>query len=528
MEDTAGNLWVGTDGGGLNRFRAGRFHALGPSHALLSPQAWPLLAATNGDLWVGTPLGLNRIRSNHVASVTRRNGLFENLAYALLEDGAGNCWTFGNRGISRFRRADLEAVADGRATHLPCLDYGEADGMPSAEGNGDQQPNAARSPDGRLWFPTTRGVVALDPDHLRDDAFHPNVVIEEVRVDDHLVAGETPLPLAPGHGRVVEIRYTTTTFIDPEKARFRHRLEGLDSDWRDADTRRVAYYTNLRPGSYRFRVQARNHHGYWSASPAAFEFELLPRFHQRPWFPWLCFGGVALLLATGHLLGVRAKRRATRRRHRDEMERERARIAKDLHDDLGANLTGLALRLDAMRPARDAPAAATPHPLDDLATALRGMVDRMREVVWTINPQCDTLESFASYLCAYAEAYLSGAGLRCRLDVPSELPPHTLAADVRHHLLMVAKEALHNAVRHAQASEVRVTLALDAPSLLLSIADNGCGFAMSASEGPPGPHGNGLFNLRQRVAAMGGRLDLAAELGLGTRVTVRIPLDPHA
>ncbi len=548
-----GALWIGTQGGGVSRFREGRFRTFGVADGLSSGRAWPLRVDADGTAWIGTPAGLNRIRGSEVRAVTRKQGLHENLAYAWLEDGKGNVWTHGNAGISRVRKAELEAVADGRAGFLACVNYGESDGMPSAEGNGDQQPNASRGADGRMWFPMTRGVVVADPTQVRDNDLRPRVVIEEVRMDQKTVFkdggwaggdavgdGEDPgtgLRLGPGRGRVLEVRYTANTFVDSEKVRFRYRLAGHDEDWRDADVQRVAFYTDLRPGEYRFQVQARNHHGYWSEAPAEFGLSLAPHFHQRPVFPVVCGVFAALLLGTGHVLGVRAKRRRVRRRHRLELEAERSRIAKDLHDDLGSSLTGLALRLDGVRGAQQDPATAF-RQLDELAQSLRGMVDRMREVVWTVNPRCDTLESFSAYVCAYAQNLLAAAGLRCRLDVPPDLPARTLSAEARHHLLMVAKEALNNAVRHAAASEVRVALGVERGELVMTLADNGRGFVSSSEGGsepgaspPPGSvgegTGNGLPNLRWRVARIGGRLEIHAVVGLGTRIIVRLPEDRH-
>lgn len=553
-EGPDGSLWVGTQGGGLHRFRDGRFESLRGTGGFLSEDVWPLRVDADGTVWAGTPAGLHRVRAGGVRSITRRQGLHENLAYAWFEDAEGQVWTYGNRGISRMRKAELEAVADGRAGFLACLAYGESDGMPSAEGNGDQQPNAARDPGGRLWFPTTRGAVVLDPGRMEDRSLRPSVVVEEVWVDGKSAfrdgawydigtaggdAGPSfqpppggPLRVPPGRGRVVEVRYTANTFVDSEKARFRHRLEGHDEDWQDAETRRVAMYTNLRPGSYRFLVQARNHHGYWSEGPAVFAFVLMPRFHQQPAFKIACGLTVLLGLGGGHALRLRARHQASRRRHRELMERERNRIARDLHDELGSRLTGLALRLDAIRQSR-ADGGTTQQQLDDVAGALRGSVDRMREVVWTINPRCDNLESFSAYLCAHADPFLAAAGLRCRLDVPTDLPVRELAPEARHHLVMIAREALTNTVKHARASEVRIRIAVEAEMLVLELADNGHGFAPSppaaATADANAPAlGSGLGNMRARTAALGGELEIDARLGLGTRVTVRIPEEPHA
>ena len=319
LEGTDGSLWAGTEHGGVQHLENGRFHHFTTADGLLDDYAWPLRAEADGTVWVGTERGLNRIRGREIRTVTTSQGLFDNLAYCLLEDQQGRYWSFCNRGIWRMKKADLNAVADGKQAMLTCVSYGEDDGMASTEGNGDQQPNAAALPNGELWFPTTRGVVKLDPTHMRENEVPPGVVIEEVRVDDEAVfkdgglcgsgtgsgTGVSPeviethrrdaratMRLPPGRARVLQIRYTANTFVDSELARFRYRLEGHETAWQEAKQRRVALYTNLRPGAYRFVVEACNSHGYWSAQPATFAFSLAPHFYQTWAFRGLCLGGV--------------------------------------------------------------------------------------------------------------------------------------------------------------------------------------------------------------------------------------------
>lgn len=568
-EGNDGSLWVGTEHGGVNQFKDGQFQAFTPRNGLLDDNAWPLRAEADGTVWVGTPRGLNRIRGGEIRSVTMSQGLYDNLAYCLLEDRQGRYWSFCNRGIWRMRKADLNAVADGRQALLTCVSYGESDGMASTEGNGDQQPNAAALPNGELWFPTTRGVVRLDPANMRDNQVPPGVVIEEVRADEEVVfkdgglcGGGTgsgtgvspvsfgsprrdarattnaPLRLPPGRARVLQIRYTANTFVDSDLARFRYRLEGHETVWQEVRQRRVAIYTNLRPGAYRFVVEACNSHGYWSAQTATFAFSLAPQFYQTWAFRGLCAGGVVALAGGWES----RRRRARQRRQREAMQsavlEERSRIARDLHDDLGASLTGMALQVDA---AQELPAPEVFRARQQaLAISLRAAVGRMREAIWTVDPACDTLESFCTYLSQHAETFLGSAGLRCRLDIPAILPPHALAPEARYHLFLIAKEALNNAVKHAHASEVRVGVKLAGASVILSVEDNGRGLAgatrsarvagvVAKAEPTSAPpqlvgSGRGVRNMRQRVAALGGEFELSSSAATGTRVRVRLPL----
>ncbi|HOW67002.1 MAG TPA: two-component regulator propeller domain-containing protein [Candidatus Paceibacterota bacterium] len=554
-EGADGSLWIGTENAGIIQFQEGRFSRITPDNGLLHHRAWPLLAEPDGTLWVGTPIGLNRIRGSEVRGVTMQDGLYDSLAYCLIEDRRGDYWTFGNRGIWRVRKADLHAAADGRGGGLSCVSYGENDGMISVEGNGDQQPNAALLPNGELWFPTTRGVVIVDPGKLQDNQVPPGVVIEEVRIDEEIVVRDSgrvgadkavtgtesdrlhPLRLGPGRARVVEIRFTATTFIEPEKARFRYRLVGHDVDWRHGGRERLVFYTNLSPGHYAFEVMACNQHGYWSVAPAVFAFSLAPRFYQSTAFRWGCSAAIAGALATWHLWRRRRRRERQRQRHQELLLDERSRIAKDLHDELGASMTGIALQMEVCT--NQSSPEALPKQIRELAGALRASAGRMRELVWTINPGCDTLECLCARLGQYAEQYLRTAGLRCRLDLPMEAPDFEVPAEARHQLLMIVKEALTNIVKHAQATEGLLQLQWDDSCLRLTVADNGCGLpkeghfwmienARTSEASHPRENnsirGGGLDNMEQRAKSLGGTLRLMARPGGGTQVILEFPL----
>lgn len=533
QEGPDGSLWVGTATGGLHRFKAGKLRRYTRADGLLSMNAWPLLVEADGTLWVGTPAGLNRVREDQVRAVTEAHGLADNLAYALLPDDRGRYWSYCNRGLWRVRRDELNAVADGLAQRLHCIPFREVDGLAGTEGNGDYQPAAARLPNGELWFPTTVGVAVVDPARLRDNDVPPLVVIERVVADQEALftdgafaegARRSPngsLRLEPGRARVLEIRYTANTFVDSEKARFRVRLLGHDPGWRELDTRRTAAYTNLKPGEYRFQVTACNNHGYWSDAPAEFAFSLAPPFHETWPFRLLCVGAVAAIILTIHFRRVRHLGELHRLEHDRALASERGRIAKDLHDDLGSNLAGLALRLDVLA-GRLPPATTTRADAAVIAQSVRALVEQLREVVWTVDPQSDTLEDFAGYLCHHAQSFVEGAGLRCRLDMPSEFAQRVLSADARHHLLLIVKEALNNAVRHAHASEVRLALAVDDRSLVLTVTDDGLGLA--SRQTPPSGSGRGLDNMCRRAEEMHGHCIVANAPGCGVMVTVRVPL----
>jgi signal transduction histidine kinase len=525
-----GSLWVGTPEG-LHHFQAGRFRALTTRDGLLHNQATPLLVEEDGTLWVGTPRGLNRIRGEQIRAVTEPQGLYDNELFCLLDDGAEHYWANSIRGIFRLRKTDLHAVADRRQERLFCVSYGEADGAASAEGNGGYQPNACRAPDGRMWFPTTRGAVVLDPAALVVRQVPPLVVIEEVLAEDQLVFADgnttalaspmrgtgSELRVPAGRAGVLEIHYTANSFVAPEKVQFRYRLEGADAQWRSAGTRRVAFYTNLRPRSYRFRVEASNQEGLWNEQPAELAFSIAPHFWETWPFYLLC-GGTALGLgAAVQAYRLRWQRRLLKLEQQQALADERTRIARDLHDDLGTALTGLALELDVTRQqAKTAPAIS--QQLGGTAQRTRELAERMREVVWTVNPRCDTVSSLASFLEQQVGQFLHTNGLQVQMEFPVDIPSLPLTAEARHQLALGVREALTNVVRHAQASAVVVSLAIEDAELIVRVSDNGRGF------GPVQEDGHGLESLRARMKKLGGHFDCTSAPGSGTTVTFRLPL----
>lgn len=527
IESADGTIWVGTEEHGIVGIQRDTIRTIGPADGLLNVKAWPLAADADGSVWVGTPAGLNRIRASRIDAVTVGNGLFDNLAYCLLEDGRGRYWSFCNRGIWRVRKDELNAVADGRATRLHCVRFGTSDGMVSIEGNGDQQPSAAKINNGEFWFPTTRGVVIVNPETLQDNVVPPPVTIEEVVANGEVMRregdrnGTAPLRLAPGRARSLDIRYTAATFIDADRARFKYKLEGHDRDWREADTQRKASYTNLRPGAHRFLVKACNNHGYWNEEPATFAFVIEPHFHETWWFRVLSIVTAAGMVLGLHHRRVRALARVQYLRHEQAMNLERSRIARDLHDDLGGNLTGLALKLEALQ--NEIPASVPAGPkLHALERDARAFGEQLRQVVWIVDPGRDTLEDLAAYLCHYMPQFLDDTGIRCLLDVPRQFDKKFLSAEARHHLLLLVKEAMHNVVRHARATEVRLVLRIESSDLLMAIEDNGRGLPVT----PPsaGRLGHGHASMKQRATALGGTLTIENRVEGGCRVAIRLPL----
>jgi len=297
VEALDGSFWVGTDGG-LAHFSRGVFRRYGVADGLTSDAIYSLLLDREGVLWVSTlGGGINRLQDGRFEAFTTDKGLFDSVVFQILDDDSGHLWMSSNRGIYRVAKSDIEGSSGPRHRPIPWRLFGTADGMESSECNGGNQPAGLRTRDGRLWFPTLKGAVVVDPENLSNNAVPPPVRIEEVIADKQRLDLYAAAHVSPGAGSL-EFHYAGLSFLAPQRVRFRYRLEPFDREWTDAGTRRAAYYTNVPPGRYEFRVTACNNDGVWNETGASFSFALAPHLWQTRWFFSLCAGAV-LFVATG-------------------------------------------------------------------------------------------------------------------------------------------------------------------------------------------------------------------------------------
>jgi signal transduction histidine kinase/ligand-binding sensor domain-containing protein/CheY-like chemotaxis protein len=302
-ESPNGDIWISTRGAGLFRYRHGTLTALTMRDGLSSDLISALHEDASGTLWVGTiGGGLDRLKDGRITVFRKQQGLFDDTVHVVLEDDAGNLWFSSNKGIWHVSKSDLDAVASGRARSVLSVSYGVADGMRSSECNGSAQPVGWRTRDGRLWFPTLKGIVAIDPTRIALNQVPPPVVVDRLVVDGNPAVG---LPrIAPVRGDL-EFHYSALSFVAPEQVRFRYKLEGFDRDWIDPRGRHTAYYTRIPPGQYVFRVKAANNDGLWNEDGAVLAFTLRPHFYQTFWFYALCGLAVACCTVGAHRIRVR-------------------------------------------------------------------------------------------------------------------------------------------------------------------------------------------------------------------------------
>jgi signal transduction histidine kinase/ligand-binding sensor domain-containing protein/DNA-binding response OmpR family regulator len=304
FEDSRKNLWVGTYGGGLNLIKDGEIKVFDTSKGLSNNFVMSIYEDETGVLWIGTNAGLNRFKDGTFTHCMKEDGLFDNLIFQILEDNHGDFWMSCNKGIFRVPGKELRDFCDGKIQRVTCVVYGKSDGMKTAECNGVCQPPGCKTRDGKLWFPTQKGAVVIDPGDIRMNMLPPPVVIEKIFVDMQPFNFHQSSHLAAG-SRNIEIHYAGLSYIEPAKVKYRYKLEGYENKWIDAGTRRTAFYMNLSPGSYRFRVKACNNDGLWNDIGASFSFTLKPYFYQTWWFYVLVVFGVIFLGLGGYRLWVR-------------------------------------------------------------------------------------------------------------------------------------------------------------------------------------------------------------------------------
>lgn len=544
-----GELWVGTQGSGLGRFKDGQFRTTREKDGLPHDFILSLYEDADRTLWIGTlKKGLCRFRAGrYSAPITTENGLPNNIIGHIEDDGLGNLWLNTQQGLVRVSKHELNACADGQLAMLPVLVLGKGDGLTTVAGSSGFTPAGFRAPDGRLWFPNTHGIAVVNPKSVHTNTVPPSVWIEQILVDrkpaDIIVlkpapAGrpnDNPRPtravrVPPGH-RQLDLSFTGVSFTSPERVRFRYRLEGLDSAWKDYGTTRSITYPFLPPGNYIFRVTACNSDGKWNPTGDAVAITVLPFVWQTWWFQTaLALGGIAAIWGVLHLESRRRLRRKLERVARErELERERARIAQDIHDDLGASLTRIGMLSEsATEDLQDPPRAAAS--LGQIYDTARDLTRAMDEIVWAVNPRHDTLDSLANYITRFAHDFLSAAHIRCRLDAPMQVPDRTVRSEIRHNLFLAFKEALNNVAKHSGATETRVTMAIAADGFTLQIADNGSGFDPAQSRSAPANgrvvSGYGLAGMRSRLEQVGGRVNIASRPNAGTQVELFVPLPP--
>jgi ligand-binding sensor domain-containing protein/signal transduction histidine kinase len=525
-----GSFWIGTEGSGLIHLDSDHAEFFGMNTGLPSESICALYLDVEGALWIGTAKGLSCKRGHTISNFAGQNGLPDNQVSQVLEDDSGRLWLGTSQGILCVRKNQLQDFASGKPEALHPKMFNRSDGMVSDECIGGFCPSGLKSHLGLLWFPTTRGVAIIAPQNWPLERPMPATAIEEIRLDGVPISVDSissELKIPPGKHRL-ELAYTGLDYGSPELLKFRYKLEGWDADWVDAGTSRSAVFNLVPPGQYCFKVIACNSDGNWTTNGA----ELRLNFARHFWQSWLFIGiaSAALLSVVGGTVRIierqRGKAHLQRLEREHALERERTRIAQDLHDEMGAKLCRISF-LSAHAGRGGIQPAELQEQMKSISDDSREVLHSLDEIVWAVDPQKDTLEHAASYLAQFARDYFSMTGVECELILPAQMPVYPVSSQVRHQLFLAVRESLANALKHSFASRVTVSMACENGTFEIKVEDNGQGFAPRTKTAEdsyaPDTH-DGLRNMAGRLANVGGKCVVESNVGSGTIVHFLLPV----
>jgi len=514
LEDSSGDVWIGT-ARGLSRLHAGSLKNYTVADGLPSNTITALEASASGSLWVGThDHGLARWDGTKFFSYSN-SAVVPREIYALLQDHLGSLWMMSDRGIFRASVEELDRFRVGRTTDIAVAHYGAPDGLPPVETTMIGFPAAWKLDDGRLAFATRRGVVIAEPSALSPAGVPPPVVLENITVDDKDVPAEEMASMPPGPLHF-SFSFAGIHLAAPQRVQYRYMLEGLDRDWIDAGTRRVAYYTSIPHGHYRFLVAARNAGGAWGQA-AELAFELRPHFYQTTWFRVL-----SAFLVAGLIFAIYRLRVRTLKGRFDAVAAERNRLAREIHDTLAQSFVAVSMRLEVMAQMLRTSDNVEPcrQQLDQTRTLVREGLEEARRSIWDLRsegPEAQTLPARLARLVRKTTSQVSDT----RLENTGVYRP--LGQSTEDELYRIAQEAVANAIRHANPSTIRLRLSYSLDHLQLEVVDNGIGFDASAEPATQSGH-FGLAGMRERARILHAEVMLESAPGEGTSVKVSVPI----
>jgi signal transduction histidine kinase/streptogramin lyase len=522
IADRSGRIWVGSLGKVI-LYDQGKLTTFGANDGMKPGQITDLYEDRAGTIWAVGAGGIHKFEGGRFRALSNRQALPGRAVFGITEDNAGAWWLASRAGLLRLEPSELaRAFADTSHT-IQYRVFDRLDGLPGTIGMTKLQV-LTRSADGKIWVGADEGVASIDPRHLGGNDFALNVLVETVRIDGRELA-PSDVTTIPAGSSALEIDYTATALSFPERIQFRYRLEGAEPTWREVGTRRRAYYTDLTPGTYHFRVSANNGDGKWIETGATWSFRVMPAWYQTLWFRTLVIlliGGVGGLVVAIVQRSRHARAHAELKRQYEITVAERVRVAEDLHDTLLQGFAGVNLQLIA------AERAIPHHP--DVAAATLVRVQRLteeslreaRERVWEMRDAAMASDDLATALEAIARDRTAGLPIEVAVTTAGNsrrLPPALEDASFR-----TGREAIVNVVRHAEASRMEIHLDFRASTFYLEVRDNGRGVSPNElAEARKRGH-FGLSGLESRASHLGGRCEVRPRPGGGTIVALELPL----
>lgn len=533
-EDRSGRFWISIEGRGLFVQTGDRFQlwksdsgmSLPPPRREDGVAVQPLHADVDGSVWVGVyGYCLARLEGGQLQRWSWPNdGLPSNHLLALQEDDAGNLWCSSENGIFGYSKKALLSMKTNGAARANPIRLTVSEGLPYKVCSGGGQPASAKTPDGRLWFPGGSALVSFDPQTV---PVNPRVwapVMDEVRVNGNPVTFLPPKAVRIKSGlSSLQLAFTSPNEFSPNRLLFSYRLDGVDRKWTEEGAERSVKYGALPPGEYSFRVKVRDSHGPWSKEEAILALAILPRWWETFWFRIGAGGGLlgAIVLCVRQIERARNRRKLAAAENARMLEQERNRIARDIHDDLGASLTQVSLLGKMAGEAGGNPEELRAQTRQIMKTTSE-MVQSLETIVWAVRPENDSLQRLIYYMNRRTDELFENLPGQYRFKVLGDLPSVTLHAELRHNVFLAFREALTNSLRHSGGTQFCIEVSCGGGVCKILVTDNGKGFQLDAVR----EDGMGLKNMRQRMEQIGGRCQWMTSPGKGTTVELSFLLPP--
>ncbi len=522
-----GGLWIGFHKGGVAFLKNGAIDAaFATTDGLGAGRVSDLRLDQNGAVWAATATGLSRITDDRIATMTTVHGLPCDAVHWTITDADRALWLLMPCGLVRISSAELEAWVTDSHRAVTSTVFDSAEGVRTQSVAIGFTPAAARLPDGRLWFATPNGIGVVDPHHLPFNTLAPIVHIEQIVADRKTYDTESiakAVVQLPPLTRDLQIDYTALSLVAPERMQFRYQLEGHDRGWQDVGTRRQAFYSDLRPGDYRFRVIAANNSGVWNDAGASVPFTIAPAYYQTTWFLALAVGIALTMVWSAHRIRLRIVEKhqreisALNERLMKAQEQERIRIAGELHDGVMQQMLAMTMMIGTAK--RRIPDDSEARPtLDKISDKLVEVGSDIRRLSHDLHPPILQEAGLPQAVRGYCEQFSASSGIPVACVADDAVRDLSRGAALA--LFRIMQEALGNAAKHAHAKHITVGLARSAGVVTLTVGDDGVGFdrnLLSTSGGL------GLITMRERAGQLNGKFEFETAPGRGTVIRVEIP-----
>lgn len=526
VKNKNGTFWIGTSGGGIALVdRSGKIlKSITEKDGLASNIVTSIIEDYTGAVWISSGVfGLSRMRDGKIFNILEKDGIYTNSIKKMILDSSGRFWCTSEFGLFSLDMKILNDYADRKISKMTYNLYGKKDGMKSDEFHGLSDNAACLSKSGKLYFPSADGVVIINPNELLDDKEKPLVYIDDVLINNEVIKKEDKLSFSPGT-ESIQFNYGGISLNYGKNISYKYLLEGYQKEFIDAGKRRQAFYTHLPHGNYKFRVIAVSPNGYQSETEAAINFIIEPYIWQTFWFRI----GILILIVASSALLVKSfyqrkyKRKMALLETESALDKERMRISKDMHDELGASLTRISLMTELAKRNINNPEILHKD-LNNISDAGREVAITMDEIVWAVNPKNDNLDKMIGYITQYVEELLSNSSLNLKLEIVQDIPDIVVSAEIRHNVFLVIKEAFNNIIKHANATQAYFKVDFVSQTLSFTIRDNGKGLEYDKTNS----FSDGLINMKKRIDDINGKIKINSEIGTGTEIIIKISFNEH-